>query len=227
MTELVVFAKYWEPGKVKTRLAAGTDDQTASCIYHAFVDCILQRFQQTASHRHVCISPANRRDAFYELIGQRSWSITCQSEGDLGFRMQAMFSDRLSRNSSGRVVLIGSDSPDLPTSYVEQAFDLLCDHDVVLGPTSDGGYYLIGLSVPVPEIFVDMPWSSDQVLAQTVAVLRTLGRSFVMLPEWADVDEHDDLRRLWDSLVDRDDLDEGLAVLKTRLAALRGSVFAD
>jgi hypothetical protein len=89
---------------------------------------------------------------------------------------------------AGRVVLIGSDSPTLDPSHVVSAFLCLEHKDVVLGPATDGGYYLVGARVPVPELFADIPWSTPQVLARSVAALRAAGRSLAVLPPWYDVD---------------------------------------
>jgi len=95
-----------------------------------------------------------------------------------------------------RVVMVGSDSPTLPLDYLRQAFEALADHDVVLGPAEDGGYYLVGTSRSVPELFRDISWGSDRVLQQSTKALADGARTFQLLPVWYDIDDHDDLLRL-------------------------------
>lgn len=219
MNELVVFAKYWEPGSVKTRLAATTGAQPAARIYHAFVDCILSRLQSLGDRRSVCISPADRAAEFTQLIGRRPWTVTHQNDGDLGRRMALMFQERLAKPHVGRVVLIGSDSPDLPISYINEAFDALDKHDVVLGPTNDGGYYLIGLSKLAPELFDEhMPWSTPRLWGTTITMLRASPHTFATLPEWSDVDNGADFKAFSRSLSSKSQSDVDLQLLQKRLS---------
>jgi glycosyltransferase A (GT-A) superfamily protein (DUF2064 family) len=105
-----------------------------------------------------------------------------------------------------RVVAIGTDCPDLPVDFVSQAFELLRESPVVLGPATDGGYYLIGMNSFVP-VFTDIDWSTDKVFAQTTRKLRQLSIRFATLPLWSDVDVNEDLRQLTDRLAKRTDLD--------------------
>lgn len=97
-------------------------------------------------------------------------------------------------------LLVGTDTPTLPTAYLQRACDALQRGaaDVVLGPSEDGGYYLIGLRRPVPELFTGMPWSSSTVAAETLARIRRLGLRLALLPGWFDVDRGEDLARLRD-----------------------------
>ena len=95
-----------------------------------------------------------------------------------------------------RVVLMGSDSPTLPIQYVHDAFAALQRAEVVLGPTSDGGYYLIGLQRPNRHLFEGIQWSTSRVWGQTIEILERLGCSHETLPKWYDVDDHSDLIRL-------------------------------
>ncbi|MBI2481637.1 MAG: glycosyltransferase [Planctomycetia bacterium] len=140
---------------------------------------------------HACSAspPRSRRKLFL-------WP---QTQGDLGSRMASFFDDCF-RDGAGRVVLIGSDSPTVPTEFVESAFRLLGERDVVLGPTDDGGYYLVGASREVAGIFEHIDWSTERVWDQTVARLGEIGLSCASLPQWYDVDEVKDLERLRDEL---------------------------
>lgn len=196
---LGVFAKYWQAGAVKTRLGQALGPQDASSIYLAFLRTIVQRFQNVTSHPRLVFSPSSRAAEFAELISGTSWEIRSQAEGDLGQRMEHFFLGAF-HEGFGPVVLLGSDTPDLPLEYVEQAFTLLQQYPVVLGPSDDGGYYLIGLATCIPPIFNDMPWSTAEVWKQTVARLQDSDLPFAQLPPWYDVDEFPDLRRLLENL---------------------------
>jgi rSAM/selenodomain-associated transferase 1 len=95
-----------------------------------------------------------------------------------------------------QVLLIGTDIPTLPLDHLKQALSLLENHDLVLGPALDGGYYLIGLKRTIPELFADIPWSTDQVLRLTQEKAVSLGLSTASIDPWRDVDTLDDLQAL-------------------------------
>ncbi|MDA1055067.1 MAG: TIGR04282 family arsenosugar biosynthesis glycosyltransferase [Planctomycetota bacterium] len=193
-----IFAKYWEPSRVKTRLAATLGSESASEIYRHFVSTLVERFRRCADSRVLCFTPEERAAAFGKLAGA-DWVVKPQSPGDLGTRMTSFF-DSCFQNGAERVVLIGSDSPTIPAAHVESAFRLLHETDVVLGPTDDGGYYLVGASRDVAGIFAEIDWSTPRVWQQTVARLGELRLSYETLPQWYDVDELTDLERLRDEL---------------------------
>lgn len=216
MDYLGLFAKYWEPGKVKTRLAANLGDDVASKIYGEFLRVLAHRFRSSADRRILCVTPPESQPAFAEL-GQGAWAVESQSEGDLGQRMASFFESSF-RLGAERVVLIGSDSPTMPTEFVDSAFQRLQEQDVVLGPTCDGGYYLVGLSANVPAIFEGIDWSTAQVWEQTVERVERLRLSFDSLPPWYDIDEVTDLTRLRDELFQSLDGETAFAAL---LAAIQ------
>ena len=198
-TQLGMFAKHWQPGTVKTRLAASIGNEAAAALHRHFVQALLDRFQNIADRHILCFAPADSADSFGQLnLG--CWTLEPQAAGDLGSRMQHYFSAALAVPDSPRIVLIGSDSPDLPLEYLAEAFDKLYDVPVVLGPTDDGGYYLIGLSDKVPPIFDNIPWSTPEVWPQTIARLTSAKIHYHTLPQWYDVDDLAGLRRLHDSL---------------------------
>ena len=114
---------------------------------------------------------------------------------DLGQRMLDCMASLLARGHD-RVAILGSDTPSLPVEILKRAFEQLRGHDVVLGPCTDGGYYLIGARCVVPEIFRDIPWGTDRVLADTLTLLKILGIGKALLPPWSDVDTAADLREL-------------------------------
>jgi rSAM/selenodomain-associated transferase 1 len=169
----------------KTRLA-GPPEWGAE-VARAFLLDTISRLSVIEATPLLVYTPAEARDGFLQLIGEQPWGAIKQSEGDLGARLRAFFSEMFTL-SVDHVVVIGSDSPTLPVAYIEQAFTLLADSDVVLGPATDGGYYLIGCARHVPEIFEGIDWSSDRVLAQTIGRLSDPTIRLVLLPPWYDVD---------------------------------------
>ncbi len=185
--QLGVFAKYWQPGAVKTRLAATIGDAGASRLYKQFVKTLLCRFDTIADRRVLAYAPADTREEFVDLAAGR-WELTPQADGNLGQRMSAFFHAALASGSQ-RVVLIGSDSPTLPVLLVREAFSQLESHDVVLGPSDDGGYYLIGAAGQVPAVFDQITWSTPRVWPQTIERLEHAGVRYFVLPPWYDVDD--------------------------------------
>src|SRR5262245_44953067 len=164
-TLLGMFAKHWTPGRAKTRLAEAIGDARAAEVHRLFVSAIAQRMSAVGDERVLAIDPPESDQEFRRELGD-SWELQAQAGGDLGERMTAFFEAGLAR--AGRVVLIGSDSPDLPVECVAKAFEALKDVEVVLGPAADGGYYLVGVAGSVPPIFTGIPWSTAQVWPQTV-----------------------------------------------------------
>ena len=214
---LGVFAKYWEPGAVKTRLAATIGQAVAAEICRAFTTTVLVRLREAANAHVIGFDPPQQRAAFTKL-GGRHWGLWPQPAGDLGFRMRTFF--ELALGSVQPVVLVGSDSPDLPVAFLERAFAALQSHDVVLGPTRDGGYYLIGAAGKVPPVFEGISWSNDQVWQQTLRRLDEAHLSWHQLPEWYDVDDEQDLNDLLVRLDAARHVDAHLARLHDELKGL-------
>lgn len=200
-THLLVFAKYWQPGRAKTRLAPAIGLDRAAAVQQALIVAVADRWQTTAQHRTLLYSPADAEPAFQAIAGIQ-WQLAPQSAGDLGDRLTdaVRHSFRQWPDHPTRLVILGSDSPDLPASIVAQAFEALLTHDLVLGPSEDGGYYLVGLSRPAVEIFSGIAWSTADVLEQTLAIARERQLTSAILPTWYDVDEPADLARLIDQL---------------------------
>ena len=198
MIQLGIFAKYWAPGAVKTRLAVDLGTETAAELYRAFLVASLRRFAPLSKRCLLAYTPAERADAFAE-IAEDDWQIEPQSVGDLGARMRYYFEQALARDADG-AILLGSDSPTLPIGYARQAIESLSDHDVVLGPSTDGGYYLIGLRGQVPDLFHGIEWSTETVWRQTTERLEATDLRVAVLPEWYDVDCLKSYRRLCQEL---------------------------
>jgi rSAM/selenodomain-associated transferase 1 len=217
MDHLGIIAKYWAPGRVKTRLAVSVGRDVASQLARQFLVCLLRRLDSQADRRWVAHAPPEQSEIFRELAGPR-WDTVPQSSGDLGQKMRGFFQHAFGQGAD-HVILIGSDSPTMPTTYVEHAFQLLRQFDVVLGPTLDGGYYLVGAARSVPPIFDRIAWSSTRVWQQTIQRLADCGIAHGCLPTWYDVDNVVGLRRLCDEL-------EGLSPLPECFVELSAAVRA-
>ncbi len=212
LNHLGLFAKYWEAGQVKTRLGRSIGVEAASELYLAFVKHLLQQLADTANYRTLCFWPPSRQMDFQQLLtqlgmGRQRWRLQAQADGDLGQRMKSFFDQSFAvvaedqpPSAARHTVLIGSDSPDIPRQFVNDAFDWLENCDVVIGPCRDGGYYLIGMRHETQSIFDGIPWSSAAVLTETCRLLDELPVSYRLLPVWDDVDELADLRALADRL---------------------------
>jgi rSAM/selenodomain-associated transferase 1 len=181
---LGLFAKWPEPGAVKTRLT--TDPHFGAAVARAFLLDTVNRLRAVDARRVLVFAPAGAAADFAALV-PAGFRHTPQPEGDLGRRL-ARFLETQFNDGAAAVVAIGADSPTLPVSYIEQAFHELERADVVLGPATDGGYYLIGCAGRVPPVFTDIPWGGSRVLAETVARLGDTKLRLSVLPPWYDVD---------------------------------------
>ena len=198
-TVLGIFGKRPEPGRVKTRLAAAFGDGFAAEAHEAMLFDALEtwgpgRFLGTGGRRVLVYSPKDAGPWFDPRVPS-SWALQPQVEGDLGDRLRSFFEGEFDEGAT-RVVVIGADSPTLDPSILVSAFLCLEGKDVVLGPSTDGGYYLLGCRPPVPSIFGGVDWGTPAVLGQTLDRLRGSGRSLAVLPPWYDVDTPDDWRML-------------------------------
>jgi rSAM/selenodomain-associated transferase 1 len=186
---LGLFAKWPAPGAVKTRLTAG-DPARGVRVARAFLLDTIQRLAAVDARRVLVFAPADRETDFAALVGGR-FALTPQAEGDLGQRLAAFVGQELDAGARA-VVLVGADSPTLPVAHVEQAFAELDRADVVLGPASDGGYYLAGCGPRRPPLFENITWGTGRVLAETIAALADPDWRLSVLPPWYDVDTPED-----------------------------------
>jgi hypothetical protein len=191
---LGLFAKQPRPGYVKSRLAAETSASWAARVADAFLRDSVHRLASVAAQRVIAFTPPEAQSFFAE-VAEEHFSLEVQADGDLGDRMRAFISRHLG-DTADRIVVLGADSPTLPLHYIEQAFNALENDDVVLGPATDGGYYLLGCARRVPPIFDGIAWGSSEVLAQTTARLRDAAWHTALLPPWYDVDTLTDWRAL-------------------------------
>ena len=190
---LIVFAREPVPGKVKTRLASSIGDLAASKQYEDMLQNVLKTTRQLSDVETVIFW-----DCEVESLPLLAEKYLCcslfQSPGNLGQRMQAAF-EKMFSSGFELCCIIGSDAPDLPHSYIMEAFDLLemQQADAVFGPSMDGGYYLLGVRQVWPQLFAHIPWSSVDVLHQSLAAACDSGLTTTLLPVWQDIDTLEDL----------------------------------
>lgn len=194
---VLIFIKSPEREKVKSRLASVIGDETALTLYKSFILDIIETLQRGNFPLKIFFYPPDSREALENWIGHNCDYIP-QEGGDLGERMKNAFIQSFSEGLE-KVLLIGSDIPDLTGAVVNEAFESLDNHDAVIGPASDGGYYLIGFkkSTFLPDTFQGITWSNDSVFRKTMGVFNEARLRFHILPEWGDVDTMDDLRSLF------------------------------
>lgn len=197
----VVMAKAPQPGTVKTRLCPPLSLQEAAELYRCFLLDTLAKVRTLSGVS--CIvnySPDDQQPVFAELAPD--FILLPQHGDDLGSRMATCFLQLFTMGYAA-VLLTGSDLPTLPVAYLHQAIELIKapQNDVVLGPSEDGGYYLIGLRHLHGEFFEAMTWSTSEVLAETVRRADTKKLQVACLPPWHDIDTASDLERLQTTLV--------------------------
>lgn len=193
---ILIFVRAPVAGRVKTRLAAEIGNDAALRVYRRLAEHAVSaaRAADGAAVR-IHFTPAEDGDAVRAWLGAGAEYLP-QADGDLGERMRRAFETAFAAGHR-RVVIIGSDLPDLSAEALRTAFDLLDSHAAVLGPARDGGYYLLGMTEMIDGIFDGVPWSTPAVLDATLARLRTAGARAAMLPVLADVDEAADLPAGW------------------------------
>lgn len=188
---LGVFVKEPVPGQVKTRLTPPLTAEQAAGLYRSALHETVERLQ--AADYEVVLFYTGREDYFANAFPQLP--LIRQSDGDLGARMTAAL-ERFHRNRPAAAALIGSDSPDLPLAQIDAAFAALNTYDVVTIPASDGGYVLVGSSRHLPQVFREIDWSTDKVLAQTRQRVESAGITYSEQGGWEDVDDIASLQRL-------------------------------
>jgi rSAM/selenodomain-associated transferase 1 len=186
---LIVFVKAPRPGSVKTRLAEAVGAARACDIYCELVDRVVSSLAGIKDVE-VRFTPDDGGSEIDHWL-QEHWRAKPQGGGDLGERLQRAFAGSFSEGLE-RVIVVGSDCPEISPDDVRMAIDELSSHDLVIGPAADGGYWLIGLRAPQPELFRAIAWSSDQVLAQTLARAKLLGLRMQLLRILVDIDTEED-----------------------------------
>lgn len=185
-TLVIIFVKNIQLGKVKTRLAKTIGNQGAFDVYTELVEVTENATSNLESDKRIYFSKA---------IVENQWKQSekfVQQGDDLGERMKNAFVKGF-EDGYARIVLIGSDLPDITTQHIEKGLEALKQHDVVLGPAEDGGYYLIGLSKMNTAIFENKPWSKKNLLKTTLNELEQNKVSYCTLITLNDIDTYEDL----------------------------------
>ncbi len=199
---LIVFTRYPEPGKVKTRLAPELGEAGAARLHRDMTALTLNWADQLKQQGLLSVEvrfDGGSRELMEGEFGD-GHRFVAQGDGDLGVRLKRAV-EEAAREGVKRIVLVGTDCPELCAEVAQRAFDSLRRCDLVVGPARDGGYYLIGLRRTQPGLFTDMPWGTSGVLEATVRRAREMGLSLAMLQELSDVDRPEDLA-LWDRIAE-------------------------
>lgn len=192
LNELLVFAKAPRLGQVKTRLAQTIGEEQALVAYRQLLTVLRARLEKV-SHATVCFSPGDG-EADLRPFFPASWRFRPQLGGGLGERLADAFRASFAERTE-RAVIIGSDCPYLSREDIEEGWSALETHDVVFGPTNDGGYWLIGMKELYPELLAGIEWGSDCVLAQSLARAKQLKLKVHLLRRLSDVDTEADWRQ--------------------------------
>ena len=209
---LIIFVKYPQAGRVKTRLAKDVGKRKAADLYRLFTEAVLKRTEGENFKRIICYTPQDKEKEIKKWLGSDGLEFCPQKGRGLGERLCNAFGFALGSSGSRRIVAIGSDSPLIDKEVVHAAFKALETKQCVLGPAVDGGYYLIGLSSLSPvrkdratgkgkevsnglkrEVFKGIGWSTRKVFTQTVARLKRLKISYRLLDTSFDVDRYKDI----------------------------------
>ncbi|RMG61083.1 MAG: glycosyltransferase [Deltaproteobacteria bacterium] len=188
---VIVFCREPEPGKVKTRLSPVIPPVHAAYLYEALLsDAVDILLSLDEADKYLFHTP--NESTFFDRYRSFGIKVVPQGEGDLGERIARAMRSVLERGR-GPAVVVGSDIPLLTADIIRQAVSLLSRHDVVVGPSRDGGYYLIAASSFHPGLFSEIPWSTEIVLEETLKKCRSLNLSWTLLGELQDIDRPEDL----------------------------------
>ena len=227
---LTVMAKVPRAGKVKTRLAPPLDSQQAAALNIAFlkdtIACLREVGKEVAADPVISYTPTGEEAGLAGIVPADIALLPQRGQG-FGERLQATAEDLIAAGFSA-VCLIDSDSPTVPpATYVDGAQRLLAAQDcVVLGPSQDGGYYVVGVNASHPRLFEEIAWSTDRVMEQTCERAREIGIPIVLLPAWFDVDDRQTLARLYRELLQCGEAHQGFSAANTRryLQAISGQL---
>lgn len=201
-SKLLIFSRYPVAGKAKTRLIPALGSDGAAQLHRNMTEHVINMARSTYE-----INPENHYGVTIHYTGAdlkdfRVWlgpdlQYQGQSSGDLGQRMKNAFKDAFAHGSKNAIG-IGTDVPNLSSAILQQAQENLDNHDLVLGPAVDGGYYLIGMNSYYPELFADIDWGTEHVYKQTREICTHLSLRIAELPILNDIDRPEDLNILKD-----------------------------
>lgn len=191
---IIVFAKYPENGKVKTRLSATIGENFAKnfykiCAEHTFEEIL--KVNDKNKEQFLFYSDKKNKNKISEWT-ENKFLCFPQRGKDLGEKMLNAFKT-IKKENATKAIIVGTDLPDISSDILNKSFELLNDSDIVIGPATDGGYYLLGMKKIYKELFSNMPWSSDILFDKTLNVIKELGLEASILPELSDIDTEEDL----------------------------------
>ena len=188
---LLIFTRYPEPGKTKTRMIPALGATGAAQLQQQMTEHTLRQVKQLKNISVAVYFAGGSKQLMSDWLGDNF--IFCeQAQGDLGTKMSAAFVAAFADDME-RVIIIGIDCPDIKSNLLTKAFNKLKNFDLVLGPADDGGYYLIGLSSGKYELFIGINWGTATVLQETLEIAQRLDISYACLPVLSDVDRPEDL----------------------------------
>jgi rSAM/selenodomain-associated transferase 1 len=191
---LIIFAKYPDPQNAKSRLSPPLNREDAAGLYECFLEDTLAFARQVRGVRHIIAYDPPPAQAYFKALAP-DFELMPQAGPDLGERMHQAFVALFAQGYQ-RVILVGSDLPHLTAHIIDQGFQYLRQSaDLVLGPSADGGYYLVGLTRSQPQLF-GLPMSTPNVLHQTLEIVDRLRLRLALLPENFDIDTASDLAKL-------------------------------
>jgi len=196
---LIIFTRYPEPGTTKTRLIPHIGAMAAAELQRQMTARVLGQASALMGRQNMALEVRYEggNDRLMKAWLGEGLNYVSQGEGDIGQRMARALHDTLPQGAAS-AVLIGSDIPDITTTLLASAFEKLAEETVVLGPATDGGYYLIGLTARAlakasMAIFTDMPWGTSGVLQETCRRLERVGLAYRLLDKLSDIDRPEDL----------------------------------
>jgi hypothetical protein len=195
-TCVLVFMKAPRKGEVKTRLARSLNEDVVIPLYKAFIADTLSMLEESGHPIIVCVYPGNAVSEISTWLGCRH-PVWPQEGRDIGEKMALALARAFAKGYTS-ALLMGTDIPDLPKTIISEGFNALHTHDAVIGPSDDGGYYLIGFNQNtfLLSAFEGISWSTEKVFEQTIRILKTGDRTLYELPRWQDVDQGEDLTAL-------------------------------
>jgi rSAM/selenodomain-associated transferase 1 len=196
---LILFAKAPERGYVKTRLVPFLSEENACTLQKALILDTLYQTESPQWNTVLACAPTPEHPFFIECSQRQPVRLIKQEGTDLGERMKNALYWGLG-SSYQKVVIIGCDTPTLPVAFLCDAFVALDHHQAVIGPSTDGGYYLIGATSVNTNLFANMAWGTDHVFQKTVEQLKADQWSYHLLPPWYDIDRPEDMTRLKEQL---------------------------
>ena len=191
---VVIMAKAPLPGRVKTRMIPWLYPEAVSSLYYNFLLDKIEQVKNLKAQAFIAYTPEAELP-FFRTISPAGFNLIKQTGADLGERLANILTS-LFRRDFKKVLILDSDTPNLPVKYIRRGLDRLDKNDVVLGPCEDGGYYLIGLKEDHPVLFKDIPWSTSRVTEFTLEKAKKEGLKVSLLEKWYDVDTINDLLRL-------------------------------